>query len=235
VPPFIVTPVTEIVEAFAVKIPPFPTISAPPVKERPAVASVVVEDPSETVSVPPQFSPLVCIVNVWTDAAEDVKVMLLNSFAGKFAPAKDIVPPVALVKVTVLPPAAHVPDVDALVHVPLTVQAELPRLMLVAAVRVVTFPAMVMLEFLARNVPWTSKSPLTVSAQLDPATVSSVPVNPVMSMLAMVVAAASVVVPVGVAFKIALLVATGVHPQAPPPAEFDQLAPVFQVPPAPIR
>src|SRR6267143_464907 len=48
--------------------------------------------------------------------------------------------------------------------------------------------------------------PLTVRDQFD-AVVSSVPVKPVMSILAMVVAPASVVVPVGLPLKIALFVA----------------------------
>src|SRR5882672_3211478 len=201
VPPVIVTPVTAIVEAFAVRMPPLPTVSAPPVNPRLAVTRAVVEDPSDTVRVPPQFTPIVCIVKACADAADEVNVMLLNSVPGKFVPANVMVPPVALANVTVLPPAAHVADVDALVHVPLTVQFELPRLTLVAAVRIVTFPVTVTVEFRAMKVPCTSKSPFTVSAQLDPATVSSVPVNPVMSMLAIVVAAARDVVPVGVALK----------------------------------
>jgi hypothetical protein len=56
-----------------------------------------------------------------------------------------------------------------------------------------------------------------------------------MSMLAIVVAAASEVVPVGVALKKTLFEAMGVHPQATPPGELDQLAPAFHAPPAPIR
>ena len=79
------------------------------------------------------------------------------------------------------------------------------------------------------------KAPFTVSAQFDPATVSRVPVKAVMSMLAMVVAAASAVVPVGVALKKALSVAAGEHAQAAPPEVFDQLAPLFHAPPAPMR
>jgi len=75
---------------------------------------------------------------------------------------------------------------------------------------------------------------LTVRNQFD-AVVSNVPVKPVMSMLAMVVPAASVVVPLGLALKIVLLVATGVQPQAAPPEVFDHLPPVFQAPPAPTR
>src|SRR5438445_11338427 len=54
-------------------------------------------------------------------------------------------------------------------------------------------------------------------------------------MLAIVVAAASVVVPLGLALKMAWFDATGVQAQEAPPAELDQLAPVFHAPPAPIR
>src|SRR2546425_9057998 len=56
-----------------------------------------------------------------------------------------------------------------------------------------------------------------------------------MSMLGIVVAAARVVVPVGVALKITSFVATGVQLHVAPPDVFDQFAPVAQVPPAPIR
>src|SRR2546428_7802549 len=79
-----------------------------------------------------------------------------------------------------------------------------------------------------------ANGPLTVRAQLD-AVVSSVPVKPVMSMLAIVVAAARVVVPVGVALKITSFVATGVQPHEAPPVVFDQFAPVAHVPQEPIR
>ena len=79
-----------------------------------------------------------------------------------------------------------------------------------------------------------SNAPLTVRPQFE-AVVSNVPVKLAMSMLAIVVAAARVVVPVGVALKIALFVATGVQAHAAPPDVFDQLAPVFHAPPAPIR
>src|SRR5207249_2451958 len=58
--------------------------------------------------------------------------------------------------------------------------------------------------------------PFTVRAQFD-AVVSSVPVKLVMSTLAMVVAAARVVVPVGFALKIALFEAIGVQAHAAPP------------------
>ena len=76
--------------------------------------------------------------------------------------------------------------------------------------------------------------PFTVRAQFD-AVVSSVPVKLVMSTLAMVVAAARVVVPVGFALKIALFEAIGVQAHAAPPDVFDQFAPVAHVPPAPTR
>src|SRR2546422_1218261 len=78
-------------------------------------------------------------------------------------------------------------------------------------------------------------APLIVSAQLFATVVSRVPVNPVMSILAIVVAAASVVVPLGLPLKIALFDAIGVHAHAAPPDVLDQLAPVFHAPPAPIR
>lgn len=122
VPPVIVTLETEIVEAFAVRMPPFPTLRAPPVRPRFAVASAVVDAASEMVRVPPQFRARVAIVNVWADPADDVKVMLLNSAPARFAPAKVMVPPVALVNVTVPVPALHDADVEAFVHVPVTVQ-----------------------------------------------------------------------------------------------------------------
>ena len=77
-------------------------------------------------------------------------------------------------------------------------------------------------------------APLIVKAQFDPV-VSNVPLKPVISMLAIVVAAASVMVPLGLALKMAWFDATGVQAQEAPPAELDQLAPVFHAPPAPIR
>jgi hypothetical protein len=56
-----------------------------------------------------------------------------------------------------------------------------------------------------------------------------------MLMLAMVVAAASVVVPVGVVLKMALSLMAGVQPQDPPPLVFDQYPTVPHVPPIPMR
>src|SRR3989441_8481008 len=126
VPPVIATLDMVTVEAFAVRMPPLPTLSAPPVRPRLAVASAVVEEPSEIVSVPPQMIALVAIVNVWADAAEEANEMLLNSLSGRFVPANVIVPPVALVNVTVPVPGFHEADVDAFVQVPVTVHADVP-------------------------------------------------------------------------------------------------------------
>src|SRR5438094_111772 len=71
--------------------------------------------------------------------------------------------------------------------------------------------------------------PLIVRAQFD-AVVSRVPVKPVISMLAIVVAAASGGVPLGLAPRMTLFDATGVHPQDAPPGGLAQSRPV--VPPA---
>src|SRR5256712_9330426 len=97
VPPVIATLDTVTADALAARIPPLPTLSAPPARRRWAVASAVVEEPSEIVSVPPQIRPLVAIVKVWADAAEAGNEMLLNSLPGRFVPANVIVPPAALV------------------------------------------------------------------------------------------------------------------------------------------
>jgi hypothetical protein len=61
-----------------------------------------------------------------------------------------------------------------------------------------------------------ANAPFKARGQFD-AVVSSVPAYPVMSMLAIVTPAASVVVPVGTALKIALFEAIGVQVQDPPP------------------
>jgi len=124
VPPVIVTLETVIVEAFAVRIPPLPTFNAPPVNPRFAVARAVVDDPSETVSVPAQFMALVDIVKICTDAAEEPNAMLLNSLPERFAPANAIVPPVALLNVTVPVPAPQAADVEAFVQVPVIVHVD---------------------------------------------------------------------------------------------------------------
>ena len=64
VPPVSVTFDTDTVDAFAVSIPPLPTLNAPPVKPRFAVESAVVEDESAILRVPPHFKGFVAIVNV---------------------------------------------------------------------------------------------------------------------------------------------------------------------------
>lgn len=124
VPPVIVTVATAMVDAFAVRMPPLPTLIDPPVNPRLAVARAVVEAPSETVRVPAQISALVCMVKVCAPAADDVNVTLLNSLPGRFAPANVMVPPAALVNVTVPVPALHEADVEVFVQVPVTVQVD---------------------------------------------------------------------------------------------------------------
>jgi hypothetical protein len=127
VPPVIVTLVTVTVDAFAVRIPPFPMFSAPPVRARSAVVSSVVEDVSWTVNVPPQRMPLVDIVNTCAVPADEVNVTLLNSFSARLDPANIMVPPVAESKVIVPVPASHDAEVVEFVHVPLTVHDSAPR------------------------------------------------------------------------------------------------------------
>jgi hypothetical protein len=127
VPPVIVTLDTVTVEAFAVRIPPFPTLSPPVLSPRSAVASSVVEDASLIASVPPQRSPRVAMVNTCAVPADELKVMLLNSASPRLVPAKVIVPPVAESKTTLPVPASHDAEVVALVHAPLMVHVSLPR------------------------------------------------------------------------------------------------------------
>jgi len=124
VPPIIVTLETVIADAFAVRTPPLPTFNAPPVNPRLAVARFVVEDPSEIISVPAQFRALVDIVKICAVAAVEPNVMLLNSLPERFEPANVIVPPVALLNVTLPVPAPHVADVEAFVHVPVIVHVD---------------------------------------------------------------------------------------------------------------
>jgi hypothetical protein len=153
VPPVMVTPETLRTEAFAVRMPPLPTFSAPPVNPKLAVARAVVEVPSETPSDPAHLTPLVAIVKVCGVTPEEVNVMLLNSLPERLAPANVIVPPVALVNVTVPVPAIHPADVEAFVQEPVTVQVDAPRLIALAAVRTFTLPATMMVEFRAFKVP----------------------------------------------------------------------------------
>src|SRR5438034_599797 len=125
-------------------------------------------------------------------------VRLLNSFVPPASAANVSVPLAASRIVTVLVPATHEAEVERFVHNPLIVHADAPRLTIVPAVSMTTSPVTTMVEFRARRVPWMANGPFTVRPQLD-AVVSSVPVKFVMSMLAIVVAAARVVVPVAVA------------------------------------
>jgi hypothetical protein len=153
VPPVIVTPVTVMADAFAVRMPPLPTFNAPPVNPRLAVMRAVVEVTSEMFSVPAHRSPLVAIVKVCGVPAEELNVMLLNSLPERLAPANVIVPPVALVNVTVPVPGVHPADVEAFVQAPATVQVDAPRLIALVAVRMFTLPATITVEFRALNVP----------------------------------------------------------------------------------
>ncbi len=131
VPPVIVKALMRTVDAFAVRIPPFPIVmpaaSAAAPSARSAVASAVVEDASETVNVVSQRNPRVAIVNVCAVPALEVKVTLLNSASARFAPANVIVPPVALSKRTVPVPASQEADVVEFDHVPETVHVSLPK------------------------------------------------------------------------------------------------------------
>jgi hypothetical protein len=234
-------PLIVIVDPFDVRLPSVAIVSAPAVIPRFEAEVVRMVDPVappvefRTVRVAPIVSEFDAIVYVMLVMTVESRTRLLNSLVPPAKAAKVNVALAASRIVTELVPATQEADVDPLVHVPLTVHVDPPRLTTVVGVRTFTFPVIVIVEFRAKSVPWMLRGPLTVRDQFDPVTVSSVPVNPVMSILAMVVAAASEVVPVGTALKIALSVAAGVHPQAAPPDEFDQLAPVFQAPPAPIR
>src|SRR2546425_11796269 len=116
-------------------------------------------------------------------------VRLLNSLMAPARAANVNVPLTASRIVTVPVPATQDADVDRLVHVPLTVQVDVPRLTKVVAVRTSTSPVTVTVEPRATKLPWMANAPLIVRDQLD-AVVSSAPVKPVMSMPAIVVAAA---------------------------------------------
>ena len=104
-------------------------VSAAAPRARSALASAVVDDASETVSVVSQRNPRVAIVNVCAVPADEVNVTELNSASAKFAPANVSVAPVALSKRTVPVPASQLADVVAFVHVPETVHVSLPKSM----------------------------------------------------------------------------------------------------------
>jgi hypothetical protein len=148
----------------AVRTPPAPTVSvtALTAKFEALVSRVVVADPSLTVRVPPTLKARVDIVNVWAVAALDVNVRLLNSLPARLVPAKVIVPPVALVKVTVPVPALHEALVEALVHVPATDHDSDPKAMYEAAADMFTLPEVVTLPEVEVRAP-----PLRVRATVE--------------------------------------------------------------------
>ena len=77
-PPVIVTLASVAVVAFAVRMPPLPTFSAPVLRPRPAVASSVVDTPSLMLRVPAQRRARVDIVNVCAVPPVEEKVTLLK-------------------------------------------------------------------------------------------------------------------------------------------------------------
>lgn len=123
-----------IVEPFAVKIPPEPTVKvALAVSARfPTVVSrAVVDDPSLIVILTAR-RPLVDMVNICGVPAEDWNVTVLNSSSDRFVPAKITVAPIADVKSTLPEPASHEAEVVAFDHAvpePETVQVSEPRSM----------------------------------------------------------------------------------------------------------
>jgi len=89
-PPVIVTFDTLTVDAFAVRMPASPMVSAPPVRPRLLVARVVVPAPPWTDKVPDQMRRFVAMVNVTVDAPP-LNAMSLNSAAAPGRTAKVIV------------------------------------------------------------------------------------------------------------------------------------------------
>src|SRR5947209_12973836 len=79
--------------------------------------------------------------------------MLLNSFPGRFVPANVIVPPVALVNVTVRDPAFQEADVEAFVQVPVTVQVDEPMTTYAFTAPTFTLPLTVIEDPFATKVP----------------------------------------------------------------------------------
>ena len=145
-PPVIVTSSRDTVEAFAVRIPPFPMVRSPPVSARLAVASSVVDTASLTVRVPPYLRPRVAIVKVLATPEAEAKATLLNSSSERFVPAKVIVLLALESNVIVTVPASQMaPSVELLVHDPLTVQLSEPKSIAEAAEVMLTFPPTVTL------------------------------------------------------------------------------------------
>lgn len=160
-PPAIVTLATTTVEAFAVRMPPFPTTSAPVESPRLTVASSVVEEPSEADNVPAHWRARVAIVNVCGVPALDVNVTLLNSGSLRLEPAKVTVPPTTEEKVTVPVPASHTAEsVESLVQVPDTLHVSLPKSIALAAEEMLTAPVTVTApEVLVRSPPDIVRAP----------------------------------------------------------------------------
>jgi hypothetical protein len=124
VPPVIVTFDTLTIEAFAVRRPPLPTMIAPPVRPRLAVASVVVPAPPWTVRVPAQISGFVAIVNVTVDAPL-LNATSLNSAALPGRTAKVMVREADELNVIGARKSQDA-DVEAFVQEPETVQEPAP-------------------------------------------------------------------------------------------------------------
>jgi hypothetical protein len=165
-PPVIVTSETLPVDALAVKTPRLPTVKAPPVRPRLAVARAVVEPLPETVSVPAHRRPFVFIVNVTVPLpAVDWKTTLLSSATLRFEPAKVIVALTGSLNVAVPDPALQEAEVEAFVQVPLTVHASEPKAMYDAAAETFTLPEIVTApDVLRRAPPAIVRFPFTVKA-----------------------------------------------------------------------
>ena len=152
-------PLTAIADPFVVKLPKVAMASAPAVMPRFDADVVKVVDPVappvelRIVSVAPIRSELTAIAYVMPGVTLASSVRLLNSFVPPASAANVSVPLAASRIVTVLVPAAHEAEVERLVHSPLTVQFDAPRLTIVPAVSTSTSPVTVMVELRAWNVP----------------------------------------------------------------------------------
>src|SRR2546421_9168629 len=106
--------------------------------------------------------------------------MLLNSLPERFGPANVIVPPVALLNVTLPVPAAHDADVDAFVQVPVTGHVDEFRTRYPFAALMLTFPLIEIAEALDVRAPKVATvSPPDVRPKFAPDVVSMVdPVAP---------------------------------------------------------
>ena len=150
---------TTTADPFAAKLPKVATASDPAVMPRfdADVVKIVgpVAPPVELriVSVAPILSALTAIVYVILGVTLASSVRLLNSFVPPASVANVSGPLAASRIVTVLVPAAHEAEVERLVHSPLTVQLDAPRLTIVPAVSTSTSPVTLMVELRAWNVP----------------------------------------------------------------------------------